>query len=498
METPPLPCVHHALTAEEIRLYCQGDIDQKSIHPRKHNLPQVSEFIRQVRDGENRFDLNRFLVDHGGTIADYRSIANRYSRKQWRTRGLDGNGREGQVFPAFVVDNRIPNSPLVILAWCIGKKRGLSIDQVQCAPPVRLLNRVEPSSQERKSETGASIDTGSESFLSEPPNAESNGFPVDADGLARLGVHGLPELTREFLARFQGSLAMGEVIQDQLFFNGEGIPAEKIITNLYSENIEEYLPTCVLKSLSQLAPDKKDKPKVHLKDWEGLVLDRAGELILDVISTNYMATRAINPVIDELQKLALKNPQTLKAFPRRLDANVVAITSDKLIVLLKRRSRGLDISKGLWEITAGESLDFEKDFKSEFVIKNQKMIHPPLSATHRALYEPCELNLPREIVEHSEITFLALATEWSSFLVNLVAIARIPMTYHKIRSRFIPNTEHTHINSVPFTLESCMKLLKSGEHVMPGAPETKAKLCDFSRYAIWTAWQNEEFRRQAR
>lgn len=314
-------------------------------------------------------------------------------------------------------------------------------------------------------------------------------FPKTQRELTALGILPAPELTPKFLKAFRGNFAIGDLIEDMDFRDYRGITGMQIVTKDCGD-VDDYLPDIVLARRNELPIPKDNRHKIHLKDGSGAVDDQGNLLTLDLLSSKYQTSQAIGAtdIIARLQADAVKDPNKLRTFPRRLDVGIVAISSDGYLILMKRRHRDLALYNSLWEISAGESMDGKKDRCAGGLID-------PLNTVYRGLSERCEMNLPESVARKSDIRFVALATEWCFFIANLVAIARIPKPFEYIAEQFKQGGEHSHIDKVPFNQDSCLQLLIEGTHEMRGVRGSKERLCDISRYSLLAAWRNEEHRR---
>jgi hypothetical protein len=210
------------------------------------------------------------------------------------------------------------------------------------------------------------------------------------------------------------------------------------------------------------------------------VIDQGDILTLDLARSDYWTSEATKRCIDQIQLDVRDFRLDLMRLPRRLDVHLVVVSEEDGRLLLTRRGSHVATEPSTWMVSVGESMDWEQDKGADGVP------HPVLTA-RRCLAERDELNLPRDVANSASFRLVALATEWSEMLVNLIVIAKLPaITFAEVQ-RCFRRGENSEVGAVPFTLTACTELLKSQSYAGTRSRGPKAPISDISRVALLAA-----------
>jgi hypothetical protein len=239
-------------------------------------------------------------------------------------------------------------------------------------------------------------------------------------------------------------------------------------------------PAFILADMRASAAPLPNRPKAHLVEWHAPVIDQGDIVSLDLARSDYWTSEATRRSIPRIQREVVDGQLDFMRMPRRLDVHLVVISENDGMLLLARRGSHVATEPSTWMISVGESMDWERDNNATGVP------HPTLTA-RRCLSDRDELNLPREIAESASLRLVAIATEWSEMLINLVVIARIPtITFSGIR-RYFRRGENSQLDAIAFDPRSCVALLRSHSYAGSNGRGNGMPISDISRLALLAA-----------
>lgn len=271
------------------------------------------------------------------------------------------------------------------------------------------------------------------------------------------------------------------IVIDSAICNYEGVDLGRVKVNDVGklDDFDSH-PEYIRADRASSAAPVPNRPKAHLIEWHAPVIDQGDILTLDLARSDYWTSEATKRCIDRVQRDVRDFRLDLMQLPRRLDVHLVVVSEEDGRLLLTRRGSHVATEPSTWMVSVGESMDWEQD-------KGPDGVPHPLLTARRCLAERDELNLPADVANSASFRLIALATEWSEMLVNLIVVAKLPtITFTEIRRHF-RRGENSEVGSVPFSLTSCTDLLKSQSYAGSLGRGPKAPISDISRVALLAA-----------
>jgi len=274
------------------------------------------------------------------------------------------------------------------------------------------------------------------------------------------------------------------IIQDAIFDSPiavfSGIPPSQLRVNITAA--KPPLPEYVLEAKRSIPRPEPNNQKVFLASWTPPILDRGSVLELTLGYTDFWTNLAVETCRGRLHQEMLRGNLSLFSFPRRLDTVIVVLTADGRVALAKRAGDSVVKYYPLtWEVSAGESMDASEDLGESGKVD-------PTFTVRRGLYE--ELGIPEPVAGEADIKFVALGTEWPLLFVNLVAVTRLTTCESgKLKEWWPgrPDREHTILDTIEFSLDSCLKIALRGRHEYASDPDSNAPLYPMARLALFCA-----------
>lgn len=277
---------------------------------------------------------------------------------------------------------------------------------------------------------------------------------------------------------------IGSVVVDAAICNYHGI-------NLASVVVGDLGPLKEIQTHPQYIRDQQavtiepipNRPKVHLVGWHAPIEDQGNIVLLEVAKSDFWTSVATKSVLSRLQSEIEDGTLELISLPRRLDVHLVVICGVDNKILLTFRSDHVATEPQTWMVTVGESMDWGRD--------SVDGVPQPVETARHCLKELDELNLTEASAEAADLVLIAVATEWTEMLANLVVIARIPLlTFDEAKKRF-RRGENVRIDAIEFTAEACAPLITSGRF-RGGHPAAQERLVsDISRAALLAALRHQ-------
>jgi transcriptional regulator with XRE-family HTH domain len=281
--------------------------------------------------------------------------------------------------------------------------------------------------------------------------------------LLSCGVSIHDDLRNAALERLGAKFAIDDVIVDADFAGYRGVASNQFVVQPASVG-RPCLPDYVYEARGKIPSPRLNKRKAYLESWSAPIIDQGNIVTLQIGHFDervpggrydYWTTLAVLNRLPILHQELLDGTLRLRELARRLDLVVVVVTADERLVLA-RRSNQVDNAQGQWMASVGESLDPSVD-------TNANGVSDPLIATRRCLGEHDELNLSASDVSGSRLRILGLATEWQYLYVNLIVLVELNVEYERVKDR-ASEGEHTHFDSLEFSTEACLPLVKYGRH----------------------------------
>lgn len=271
---------------------------------------------------------------------------------------------------------------------------------------------------------------------------------------------------------YENRLIIGESVVEH-FAHYRGVTADRIKVATIG-SMDPILPEFILDKRKGIDVNPNN-PKVHLVTLQRPTVDNDDRLMLTVGSSDYRTSMAIygneRSIIERFDGLPDR-------FPGRLNLDVVVITADNKMILVKR-SDSTDYYPGMWAVL-GETLDGKKDL-------DETGTPSPLKAAHRALREHDETNLAGILSENEvEFHFLAAVTQCRYLLKDLIVLAKLHnITADQVRDHI--GAESTYVDAIDFSVSSCLQVIKAKRHMVPGVNGSDAEFADFAIASILAA-----------
>ena len=297
----------------------------------------------------------------------------------------------------------------------------------------------------------------------------------------QLEAIGLPNRIGMDAHRLGAELVAGSIVLDSAICNYAGVDLSHVVVNDVGSlaNLNSH-PQFILADMRASSAPVPNRPKVHLADWHAPIIDQGDIVTLDLARSDYWTSEATKRSVSRIQHEVITGHIDLMQMPRRLDVHLIVVSEDDNMLVLTRRGSHVATEPSTWMVSVGESMDWEHDKDTAGVP------HPSLTAW-RCLSERDELNLPHKIAESSRLRLVAIATEWSEMLVNLIVVARIPkISFSDIR-RYFRRGENSQIDAISFDPRSCTTLLRSQSYAGANGRGVSMPISDISRLALLAA-----------
>lgn len=290
---------------------------------------------------------------------------------------------------------------------------------------------------------------------------------------------GLPNQVGATAINIGAELVAGSIVLDSAICGYAGLNLDDVIVqDAGSVADSRSLPSFVLTDMRSSVAPVPNRRKAHLMDWHAPVIDQGDILTLDLARSDYWLSEATKRSVPRIQDAVLDGQIDLMHMPRRLDVHLVVVSGQDNMLFLTRRGSHVATEPSTWMITVGESIDWDQDEKGD------GLPHPGRTA-RRCLSERDELNLPHSIADTVELRLVAIATEWSEMLVNLITVAILPDIDANGIMKHFRRGENVKLDAIPFNPESCLDLLRS--HLFSGSNGRgpAAPVSDISRIALF-------------
>lgn len=242
-------------------------------------------------------------------------------------------------------------------------------------------------------------------------------------------------------------------------------------------------PTYVTSARQATLEPVPNQSKVHLVDWHAPIEDQGNVVRLEVAKSDFWTSVATKSVLARLQSDIEEGVLDLPSLPRRLDVHLVVICGADNKLLLTLRGSHVATEPDTWMITVGESMDWARD--------STHGIPQPEETARHCLEERDELNLGDTWAQTADLRLIALATEWTEMLVNLIVVARVPeLDFDEAKKRF-RRGENVRIDAVDFTPAACSPLIQSGRFRGAHPAAREAVVSDISRAALLAALRHD-------
>lgn len=280
-------------------------------------------------------------------------------------------------------------------------------------------------------------------------------------------------------------LVAGSIVVDSSICDYSGIELSDVITEDvgFLENVAAHPSFIVDTKLDSISPEP-NRSKAHLIEWDAPVIDQGDILTLRIARSDFWTSEATKRNVPRIQAEVLNRRIDLMELPRRLDLHLVVVSGVDNMLHLARRGRNVATEPSTWMATVGESVDWDGDRDATGAV------HPMITA-RRCLSERDELNLPDAIAESATFRLVAIATEWSEMLVNLIVLVKLPTIEAKDVHRYFRKGENMQIDCIPFDVESCMNFLKSKQFNGSSGASRPMPISDISRVSLLAALRSE-------
>jgi hypothetical protein len=298
---------------------------------------------------------------------------------------------------------------------------------------------------------------------------------------AQLEVFGLPNRIGMDAHRLGAELVAGSIVLDSAICNYAGVDLSNVVVNEMGplEDLTTH-PAFIMDDMRGSSAPVPNRPKAHLVDWHAPVIDQGDIVTLDVARSDYWTSEATKRSVPRIQREVIDGRLDLMRMPRRLDVHLIVISEDDGMLLLARRGSHVATEPSTWMVSVGESMDWDHD-------KNAAGVPHPTHTARRCLSERDELNLPYGIMESASLRLVAIATEWTEMLVNLIVVARIPGITFSIIRRYFRRGENSQLDAIAFDPKSCAALLRSQSYAGSNGRGVEMPISDISRLALLAA-----------
>jgi len=228
-------------------------------------------------------------------------------------------------------------------------------------------------------------------------------------------------------------------------------------------------------------PDS-NRPKVVLVSWRPPLSDEGYILGLSIARTDFWSCISVEKATAQIHEAVLAGTLSLRDLPRQFVCHAVVTTADNQL-LLCLRSDGVRYYKRCWSASFEESIDWDKD-------ASLTDLPDPARTLERAMGRKEELGLPKNVVDSSIISYVAIGTEWSFLSAPVFCIVHLPNTDaielidHCRNAR---DQEHIDWDTVPFNAEALAPILRAARYEPNGRPKSSGSLHGTSRIRILLA-----------
>lgn len=279
--------------------------------------------------------------------------------------------------------------------------------------------------------------------------------------------------------RLGGEFIIDSVIVDAAICDYEGVDLGSVVVRGVGSLVEiEAHPVFIEEAKVLLPKPEPNRPKAHLVDWQAPIIDQGNILTLEVAKSDYWTSQATQRSVARVQRMIASGEMELMALPRRLDVHLVVVCCGDNKLLLARRGSHVATEPSTWMVTVGESVDWDRDRRGD-----DDLPHPERTA-RKCLAERDELNLPMEFAQAAKLRLIAIATEWSEMLVNLIVVARVPHLTFDVAKHHFRRGENVRLDAVEFTAEACATLLESRYFAGSSGQVAAQPVSDISRAAL--------------
>ncbi|HZM75948.1 MAG TPA: toll/interleukin-1 receptor domain-containing protein [Candidatus Limnocylindrales bacterium] len=294
----------------------------------------------------------------------------------------------------------------------------------------------------------------------------------------QLDALGLPNRVGMDPHSLGAELIAGTIVLDSSICDYEGVDLSSVVVDGVGaiDNIRSH-PQYILADVRASTPPVPNRPKAHLVHWHAPVIDQGDIVTLEIARSDYWTSEATKRLVPRIQAEVLEGQIELLRMPRRLDVHLVVITEGDNMLLLTRRGDHLATEPSTWMISVGESMDWELD-------KGPDGVPHPIFTALRCLGDRDELNLPRALAESAHFRLVAIATEWTEMLVNLIVVARIPNIRFSDVRQYFRRGENSQLDATPFESESSVALLNSDSFMGSSGRGMEMPISDISRVAL--------------
>jgi hypothetical protein len=273
------------------------------------------------------------------------------------------------------------------------------------------------------------------------------------------------------------TFAIGDTSLDTHF--GWRLLQSSHIQATYDHNILSF-PSCIIEQRATIErappPSTNNRKKFFVTNWSPPILDLGGKLRLQVAMSDFFMYLAMEASATILHEQIRRGELALDGLARCIALPIVVITADRKLVLTKRSTANVHFDRSAWDISIGETSDPMHDCTPD-------VAYDPAMTVRRALQEPDELNLPASIATETEIYFAGIATEWRNMGFDLIGVAKLPITFAYVRDYF-GRGEADLIDSVDYSLECGLRLIREGMHMKPGVPGSRQPITAYSRVSL--------------
>jgi hypothetical protein len=281
--------------------------------------------------------------------------------------------------------------------------------------------------------------------------------------------------------RLGAELVAGSIVLDSAICDYAGVELSRVVVNEVGrlEDLKSH-PDFISADKRASVPPIPNRPKAHLVEWHAPVIDQGDIVCLDLARSDYWTSEATKRSIFRIQREVIDGQLDFMMLPRRLDVHLVVVCEGDGMLLLTRRGSHVATEPSTWMVTVGESMDWEQD-------KSASGVPHPTFTARRCLSERDELNLPGKIAESASLRLVAMATEWTEMLMNLIVVCRIPeITFNDVR-RYFRRGENSQLDAVPFGPRPCAALLRSRLYGGSNGRGAEMPISDISRLALLAA-----------
>lgn len=275
-----------------------------------------------------------------------------------------------------------------------------------------------------------------------------------------------------------GELVAGSIVMDSSICDYRGVDLGDVQVREVGplREIPSH-PEYILADMRASREPVPNRPKAHLVDWHAPIIDQGDVITLELARSDYWVSEATKRTLPRIQADIAAGRIDLLRMPRRLDVHLVVITGGDNVLLATQRGSHVASEPSTWMVSVGESMDWDFD-------RNRDGVPHPLLTARRCLSDRDELNLPPDLVRSAQFRLVALATEWSEMLANLIVLVTLPNANYGDVRRHFRRGENVKVDGIGFELESCVALLRSEKFGESGRMADELPVSDISRLAL--------------